>query len=70
MTIAGGQDQLKGKIARIAHSGYFGPFDILTTLAALEMTLSELGHRLELGAGVGAAQGVFLEAGVPAASAA
>jgi aspartate aminotransferase-like enzyme len=70
VTIAGGQNQLKGKIARIAHTGYFGAFDILTTLAALEMTLSELGHPLELGAGVGAAQGVFLEAGVPAASAA
>jgi aspartate aminotransferase-like enzyme len=70
VTIAGGQNQLKGKIARIAHTGYFGAFDILTTLSALEMTLSELGHSLELGAGVGAAQGVFLEAGVPAASAA
>jgi aspartate aminotransferase-like enzyme len=68
VTIAGGQNQLKGKIARIAHTGYFGAFDILTTLAALEMTLSELGHPVELGAGVGAAQGVFLEAGVPAAT--
>jgi aspartate aminotransferase-like enzyme len=70
VTIAGGQNQLKGKIARIAHTGYFGAFDILTTFAALEMTLRELGHPLELGAGVGAAQGVFLEAGVPAATAA
>jgi aspartate aminotransferase-like enzyme len=68
VTIAGGQNQLKGKIARIAHTGYFGAFDILTTLAALEMTLTELGHPVELGTGVGAAQGVFLEAGVPAAS--
>jgi serine---pyruvate transaminase len=68
VTIAGGQNQLKGKIVRIAHTGYFGAFDILTTIAALEMTLSELGHSLDLGAGVGAAQGVFLEAGVPAAT--
>jgi aspartate aminotransferase-like enzyme len=68
VTIAGGQNQLKGKIARIAHTGYFGPFDVLTTLSALEMTLSELGHAVDLGAGVGAAQGVFLEAGVPAAA--
>jgi len=66
VTIAGGQNQLKGKIARIAHTGYFGAFDILTTLSALEMTLNELGHPLELGAGVGAAQGVFLEADVAA----
>jgi aspartate aminotransferase-like enzyme len=66
ITIAGGQNQLKGKIARIAHTGYFGAFDILTTVAGFEMTLRELGHDVELGAGVGAAQSVFLEAGVPA----
>ena len=30
------------------------------------MTLRELGHEVELGAGVAAAQRVFLEAGVPA----
>lgn len=66
VTIAGGQGHLKGKIARIAHCGYFGAFDVVTTIAAFEMTLRELGHELELGAGVGAAQRVFLEAGVPA----
>src|SRR4051812_7653562 len=68
VTIAGGQNQLKGKIARIAHCGYFGAFDIITTISALEMTLRELGHDLEPGAGVAAAQGVFREAGVPAAA--
>ena len=68
ITIAGGQNQLKGKIVRIAHCGYFGPFDILTAVGALEMALSELGHDVELGAGVAAAQRVFLEAGVPAAT--
>ena len=66
ITIAGGQNQLKGKIARIAHCGYFAPFDILTTLAAFEMTLRELGHDVELGTGLGAAQQVFLDAGVAA----
>jgi serine---pyruvate transaminase len=68
ITIAGGQGKLKGKIARIAHCGYFGAFDILTTLSGFEMTLRELGHDLELGTGVGAAQSVFLEAGVPVAA--
>jgi aspartate aminotransferase-like enzyme len=68
ITVAGGQNQLKGKIVRIAHCGYFGAFDILTAVAALEMTLIELGHELELGAGVAAAQRTFLEAGVPAAT--
>jgi aspartate aminotransferase-like enzyme len=68
ITIAGGQNQLKGKIARIAHCGYYGAFDIVTTIAALEMTLKELGADVELGAGVAAAQRVFLEAGVPVAA--
>ena len=68
ITIAGGQNQLKGKIVRIAHCGYFGAFDILTAIGALEMALSELGHDTELGVGVAAAQRVFLEAGVPAAT--
>ena len=68
ITIAGGQGKLKGKIARIAHCGYFGAFDIVVTVSAFEMTLRELGHEVELGAGVGAAQRVFLEAGVPAAA--
>jgi serine---pyruvate transaminase len=65
VTIAGGQGRLKGKIARIAHCGYFGAFDIIVTVAAFEMTLRELGHDIEPGAGVAAAQRVFLEAGVP-----
>lgn len=66
ITIAGGQAKLKGKIVRIAHCGYFGPFDIFTSVAGLEMALSELGHDIELGAGVAAAQRVFADAGVPA----
>ena len=68
ITIAGGQGRLKGKIARVAHCGYFGAFDIVVTISALEMTLRELGHDAELGAGVAAAQRVFLDAGVPVAS--
>jgi aspartate aminotransferase-like enzyme len=65
ITIAGGQGRLKGKICRIAHCGYFGAFDILTAISGLEMTLADLGHDVEQGAGVGAAQRVFREAGVP-----
>jgi aspartate aminotransferase-like enzyme len=68
ITANGGQNQLKGRILRIAHCGYFGAFDILTSLSGLEMVLHQLGHEVEHGAGVGAAQRVFLEAGVPAAA--
>ena len=66
ITIAGGQGKLKGRIARIAHCGYFGAFDIIVTVSALEMTLRELGHEVEPGAGVAAAQRVFSDAGVGA----
>ena len=68
ITANGGQNQLKGRILRIAHCGYFGAFDILTSLSGLEIALTQLGHEVELGTGVGAAQRVFLEAGVPAAA--
>jgi aspartate aminotransferase-like enzyme len=68
ITANGGQDHLKGKILRIAHCGYFGAFDILTSLSGLEIALAQLGHDVEHGAGVGAAQRVFLEAGVLAAA--
>jgi aspartate aminotransferase-like enzyme len=67
ITANGGQEQLKGRILRIAHCGYFGAFDILTSLSGLEMALSQLGYEVEHGAGVGAAQRVFVEAGVVAA---
>ena len=65
VTIAGGQEHLKGQICRIAHCGYFGAFDVVVAVAALEMTLRDLGHEVELGAGVSAAQSVFGDAGVP-----
>ena len=60
ITIAGGQDDYTGKIFRVGHLGYFGPFDIITTLAGLEMTLAELGYEFERGAGIKAAESVFM----------
>ncbi len=68
ITANGGQDHLKGKILRIAHCGYFGAFDIVTSLSGLEMVLAQLGREVDHGAAAGAAQKVFLEAGVPAAA--
>ena len=61
VTIAGGQAKLKGKIVRIAHMGHISGFDVLVALAALEMTLKELGADIELGKGVRAAEEIFLE---------
>jgi len=61
ITIAGGQDHLRGKIIRIAHIGYMSEFDIITAISGLEMTLSDLGFGIRPGAGVAAAQATFAE---------
>jgi len=63
VTAAGGQGQLKGRIVRIAHCGYYGAFDIVIALTALESALRDLGAEVEPGAAAGAAQRVFAEAG-------
>ena len=59
--LAGGQDTLKGKIIRLAHMGHIDAFDVLAALSALELVLLEMGHGLEPGAGVAAAQRVLAE---------
>jgi aspartate aminotransferase-like enzyme len=64
VTFAGGQDQLKGKIVRVAHLGYVGTFDVVTGLAALELALRHFGAPVEFGRGVGAAEAVLSE-GLP-----
>lgn len=62
VTFAGGQDQLKGRIVRIAHMGHMGAFDTITAIAAFEMALRHFGHDVRLGTGVAAAQEVLMEA--------
>ena len=59
LTIAGGQDRAKGKIFRLAHMGYIDQSDIIAGIAAVEMTLKELGYQFELGAGIKAAMEVL-----------
>ncbi len=60
--IAGGQDQAKGKIFRVAHMGYINQFDTLQGISAIEMALKGLGYSFQMGAGAAAAQKVFGEA--------
>jgi len=55
IALAGGQDHLKGKIMRIGHLGFVSDRDMLTGIACLEATLSELGHAVPPQAGVKAA---------------
>ena len=59
--IAGGQADLKGKVFRIASMGYMNQFDVIVSISCLEIVLSKMGYKFELGAGVRAAQKVFLE---------
>lgn len=59
-TVAGGQGQLKGKIFRIAHLGYYDATDTLGLLATLEIALTRLGHPFEPGRGIAAAEAEYL----------
>ncbi|HEY2543081.1 MAG TPA: alanine--glyoxylate aminotransferase family protein [Gaiellaceae bacterium] len=55
ITLAGGQGDLKGKIFRIGHIGWFDVFDITTALAAIEIVAADLGADVERGVAVTAA---------------
>jgi aspartate aminotransferase-like enzyme len=61
VTIAGGQSELKGKVFRIAHMGFIEEFDIIVGLSCLEKVLKQMGYKFDFGAGVKAAQEVFLK---------
>ena len=52
ITIANGQADLKGKIFRIGHIGWFNVFDITTALAAVELVLADAGAEIERGVAV------------------
>jgi serine---pyruvate transaminase len=52
ITIANGQGELKGKIFRIGHIGWFDVFDITTALAAVELALADAGADIERGVAV------------------
>jgi aspartate aminotransferase-like enzyme len=55
-----GQGSMKGQMFRIAHLGYYDFLDLIAILGALEIALQKVGHKCELGAGVRAAQNVYL----------
>jgi aspartate aminotransferase-like enzyme len=61
MQVAGGQGHIKGKVIRISHMGYCDAFDTLAVIGALELILHQMGHPVELGKGLAAAQKVFAE---------
>lgn len=58
--IGTGLDKMRTTTLRVGHMGITSsPLYVLPTLSALELTLRDLGHRTEAGAGVAAAQALF-----------
>ncbi|MCP9487373.1 MAG: alanine--glyoxylate aminotransferase family protein [Gaiellaceae bacterium MAG52_C11] len=61
ITIAAGQGELKERIFRIGHIGWFDEFDIATALSAVELVLGELGAPIERGFSATRALEVYAE---------
>jgi aspartate aminotransferase-like enzyme len=57
--VANGQAEMKGKLFRIAHLGYYDYLDTVGILAALEHVMAGVGRDVEYGAAVRAAQAVY-----------
>ena len=63
--LAPGQGPMKGKVFRIGHLGYYDRFDIIRGLAALELTLEDMGYPVKRGAAVGRGRGRLRRSGPP-----
>ncbi len=61
ITIANGQGDLKGKIFRIGHIGWFDIFDITIALGAVELVLTDAGAEIERGVAVSRALEAWAE---------
>jgi aspartate aminotransferase-like enzyme len=61
VTLAPGQGDLKGKVFRIGHIGFFDVFDITTALAAVELALVDAGAPIERGMAVSRALDAYAE---------
>jgi aspartate aminotransferase-like enzyme len=59
--LANGQGEMKGRIFRIAHLGYFDVADLFAVIAELELILYSNGIPVTLGSGVAAVQRVYAE---------
>lgn len=62
LDFAGGLGHLQGKIFRFGHMGYCFPSDILQAVSLIEAGLQDFSYSFEPGAGITAAQKVFLSA--------
>ncbi len=57
--IAGGQAQLKGKIIRVTHMGDIDEVETMGAIFAIEKLLISMGHKIEPGTGLSAAQKIL-----------
>jgi serine---pyruvate transaminase len=60
-SIAGGQNEWKGKVVRVNHMGYTDPLDLVGLVAAMEFTLAECGASVQPGKAVAAATQALAE---------
>ena len=60
---------MKGQLFRIAHLGFYDYLDTIAIIGALENVLAETGRKVELGAGLRAAQQTYAQSLVSKASA-
>lgn len=60
ITVAGGQENYKGKLFRISHLGYYDELDMISMISALEFALYKSGYKFEPACGVNAIQKYFL----------
>src|SRR5436305_891843 len=67
--VANGQGEMKGQLFRIAHLGFYDYLDTIAIIGALENVLAETGRKVELGAGLRAAQQTYAQSLVSKASA-
>jgi alanine-glyoxylate transaminase/serine-glyoxylate transaminase/serine-pyruvate transaminase len=67
LVLGTGLGQLKGRVVRLGHVGSLNELEVLATLGGTELALRECGVPVALGAGVTAAQQLFLASPAPAA---
>ena len=60
--VANGQGEMKGQLFRISHLGYYDYLDTIAAVGALEQVLAQMGRKVQLGAGLRAAQEVYAQA--------
>jgi len=52
IVLAGGQEDLKGKIFRMGHLGYMDKMDMIAAFSALELVSSQMGAKVKIGSSV------------------